>query len=81
MAVAKKVEGADGGLTSRFRNIGKRFNHFREVWNELKKVHWPTREQLLIYTGVVFVSVGIIALLIWVVDSGLTFAMNTLLGS
>ncbi|NLI92011.1 MAG: preprotein translocase subunit SecE [Peptococcaceae bacterium] len=81
MAVAKKAEGAAGGFLDKFKNLGKGFNHFREVWNELKKVHWPTRDQLLIYTGVVFVSVGIIALLIWVVDSSLTFVMNTLLGS
>jgi preprotein translocase subunit SecE len=83
MAVAKKAEstGAVGGFFSKFKDFGKRFHYFRDVWNELKKVHWPTRNQLLVYTGVVFVSVGIIALLIWIVDSGLTFAMNTLLGS
>lgn len=83
MAVAKKAEGAGaaGGFLNRFKGVGKRFNHFREVWFELKKVHWPTRTQLLVYTGVVFVSVGIIALLIWIVDSGLTYAMNFLIGS
>ncbi|MGI6450896.1 MAG: preprotein translocase subunit SecE [Desulfitobacteriia bacterium] len=77
MAVAKKEESR--GFFSRFRNFGKRFNYFRDVWLELKKVHWPTRNQLLVYTGVVLVSVGIIALLIWIVDSGLTFVMNTLI--
>lgn len=83
MAVAKKAEGAGvvGGFLNKFKDFGKRFNYFRDVWNELKKVHWPTRKQLLVYTGVVFISVGIIALLIWIVDSGLTYAMNTILGS
>ncbi|HHV64532.1 MAG TPA: preprotein translocase subunit SecE [Peptococcaceae bacterium] len=78
MAVAKKEESK--GFVNRFRNFGKRFNYFRDVWLELKKVHWPTRNQLLVYTGVVLVSVGIIAFLIWVVDSSLTYVMNTLIG-
>jgi len=83
MAVAKKAEGAGaaGGFLNKFKGFGNRFNYFRDVYNELKKVHWPTRNQLLVYTGVVFVSVGIIALLIWIVDSGLTYAMNSLIGS
>lgn len=82
MAVAKKVESAKatGGFLNKFKNVGKRASFFREVWNELKKVHWPTRNQLLVYTGVVLVSVAIIALLIWIVDSSLTFVMNFLLG-
>ena len=82
MAVAKKAENTgSGGFLNKFKNFGNRFNHFRDVYNELKKVHWPTRKQLLVYTGVVFVSVGIIAFLIWIVDSGLTYAMNALIGS
>jgi preprotein translocase subunit SecE len=82
MAVAKKAEGkGSGGFLNKFKGFGKRFNHFREVWYELKKVHWPTRQQLLVYTGVVLVSVGIVALLIWIVDSSLTFVMNALIGS
>jgi preprotein translocase subunit SecE len=81
MAVAKKAEVAGGGFLNKFKDFGKGFNHFREVWNELKKVHWPTRDQLLIYTGVVFVSVAIVALLIWIVDSGLSFALTSIIGS
>ncbi|GAW92108.1 preprotein translocase subunit SecE [Calderihabitans maritimus] len=42
---------------------------FRGVWNELKKVHWPRRSELVTYTSVVIVSVFIVALVIWVVDS------------
>ena len=81
MAVANKAEDAKKrGFVNRFKNIGKRFGYFREVWNELKKVHWPDRIQLLTYTGVVLVSVGIIAFLIWIVDSSLSYVMNMLLG-
>ncbi|NLP45153.1 MAG: preprotein translocase subunit SecE [Peptococcaceae bacterium] len=81
MAVANRADDRKkGGFLNRFKNIGKRFNYFRDVWNELKKVHWPDKMQLLTYTGVVLVSVGIIAFLIWIVDSSLSYVMNILLG-
>ncbi len=37
--------------------------------NELKKVHWPTKKELITYTNVVLVTVVVIAALIWIVDS------------
>lgn len=46
--------------------------YFRSVYNELKKVHWPTRTQLIGYTGVVLVSVAVMALIIWLFDWGLS---------
>ena len=42
---------------------------FREVRAELKKVAWPTRRELIAYTGVVFVSVVVVAALIWIIDT------------
>lgn len=41
----------------------------RTSLNELKKVHWPTKKELITYTNVVIVTVVVIAALIWVVDS------------
>ena len=41
-------------------------------FGELKKVHWPTRQEVTTYTGVVLVTVAIITVLIWIVDSGIT---------
>lgn len=41
----------------------------REVKIELKKVTWPTRRELVAYTGVVFVSVVIVSSLIWGIDT------------
>lgn len=46
----------------------KRF--FREVRAELKKVTWPDRQELLSYTGVVFVATVAVAMLIWIIDAG-----------
>lgn len=59
--------------------VGSFGKFFRGVWAELKKVHWPNRSELITYTTVVFVSVAIVALLIWVVDSALNLALARIL--
>ena len=41
----------------------------RASLNELKKVHWPTKKELITYTEVVLVTVVLIAAAIWVVDA------------
>ncbi|MFM9412895.1 preprotein translocase subunit SecE [Peptococcus simiae] len=53
--------------------------NFRLSFSELKKVHWPNRQETITYTGVVLVTVAIITTLIWVVDSGITAALGLLL--
>lgn len=68
MGAVKKPTNAQG-------QMAKSTEYFRGVWAELKKVHWPTRQQLFTYTGVVLVSVAIVAILMWIVDSGLTLAL------
>ncbi|MCL6612243.1 MAG: preprotein translocase subunit SecE [Peptococcaceae bacterium] len=44
-------------------------SYFRGVYSELKKVHWPTRREVVIYTSVVVVAVIIVGVLIWIFDS------------
>lgn len=46
------------------------------VLNELKKVHWPNRRETSIYTVVVFVAVLVVAVLIWVFDSLLSWVVQ-----
>ncbi|GAV24240.1 preprotein translocase, SecE subunit [Carboxydothermus islandicus] len=53
--------------------------YFRSVWTEVKKVHWPTRNESIVYTGVVFLTVIIVGLIIWLFDSFLSFFLNLLL--
>ncbi|WP_407313890.1 preprotein translocase subunit SecE [Desulfosporosinus sp. SB140] len=60
------------------RQTEKTAEYFRGVVSELKKVHWPSRRQLLAYTGVVFFAVGIVSILMWVVDGGLSMALTKL---
>lgn len=42
---------------------------FLGTWQELKKVHWPTRREVVIYTGVVLAVVTIVMIIIWIADS------------
>ena len=41
---------------------------FKESYAELRKVIWPTREEVVASTKVVLVSVAIIAVALWLVD-------------
>ena len=52
---------------------------FRGVYTELKKVHWPNRREIAIYTSVVLVSVVTVAVLIWVFDSALSQLLKLIL--
>lgn len=53
---------------------------FKGVWSELKKVHWPTRKQLVNYTGVVLLAVVAVAVVIsvfdWITSSLITLLLN-----
>ena len=53
---------------------------FRGVWSELKKVHWPTKKQLVTYTGVVIVAVLLMAIAISVFDWAISSIVELLLG-
>lgn len=53
--------------------------YVRGSWNELKKVHWPNKSELITYTSVVLVAVVIVSAMIWVVDSALSFVLELLI--
>lgn len=61
-------------------NLARRWestkDYFISVYNELKKVHWPDRAQLTAYTGVVLFAVVLVALIIWLFDTGLSFLLQ-----
>ena len=41
---------------------------FKQTWAELKKVVWPTRNQIVKSTIVVIIVIAIVTLLLWVFD-------------
>ena len=51
----------------------------REVRTELKKVTWPPRKDTLSGTLVVLAAVFIIAIFLWIVDTGLAGLVKQLL--
>ena len=65
-----------------FTEAGRTFVAFaRESWEEAKRVVWPTRKETLQTTGVVFIFVFTMALFLWVVDTGLLWITQKLLGT
>lgn len=52
---------------------------FREVKAELKKVTWPGKSELISFTGIVFVTVAVVAVLIWVVDAAFTQVLKAII--
>jgi preprotein translocase subunit SecE len=61
---AKSKVGERPNIFARIRNF------IREVISELGKVIWPTRKELLTYTGVVIVFVAIIVTIVGLLDYG-----------
>ena len=51
-----------------------------DVRTEFRKVTWPTREQTIKQTGVVFVVVAIVSVFLGVVDVGLSELFKFLIG-
>lgn len=41
---------------------------FRESWAEMKKVSWPTRRELGVYSVVTLFTVVVVAAVVWVID-------------
>ena len=51
---------------------------FKDYKSEMKKVVWPTREQLVKNTGVVLVAIIFMAVIIGILDLGFGFGINML---
>lgn len=54
-------------------------NYFKGVIRELKKVHWPDKKQVAIYTGVVIGTVLACAIVISLLDTVLSFLFGLIL--
>jgi len=65
-----------------FTQSGRTFLAFsRESWEEAKRVVWPSRKETLQTTGVVFLFVFVMAFFLWLVDTGLLWVTQKLLGT
>jgi preprotein translocase subunit SecE len=61
--------------------INKITQFIREVRLELGKVSWSTREELIGSTAVVFILTLIIAVFVFIIDSGLAQFLSTVFKS
>jgi preprotein translocase subunit SecE len=59
--------------------LDKATTFLTNVKGELKKVTWPTRKETYGSTVVVIVLVLIVAIFLWLVDTGLSSAVRALL--
>lgn len=60
-------------------NMARVKKFLREVRAELKKVSWPSKQELTSSTGIVFVSVIIVAMMIWIIDSMFTEVLRAII--
>jgi preprotein translocase subunit SecE len=60
--------------------LKKALQFVKESREELRKVSWPDREEVTSFTGVVIVAICVIAVFLWLIDTGLMkivrFVMN-----
>ena len=54
---------------------------FSEVRTELKKVHWPTRNEVVSHITTVILIVVVMAVIIYGIDSVFGFIMSKILGN
>ena len=53
--------------------------YLKGVKIEMKKVVWPTRKEIISYTGVVIGTCAIFALGFWLIDTGIIAALKAVL--
>lgn len=53
---------------------------FKEIRMEMKKVIWPTKQQLINNTLIVFAACLFIGVVIWVADAGLGLIFKAVFG-
>ena len=61
------------------RPIERSREFLEECWAELKKVHWPTRDETRAATIAVIIGVAVMALFLGVVDFALQFLLARVL--
>ena len=53
-------------------NVRRLTEFFQEAWQELRKVHWPSRKETYAATVVVIIVVILVSVYLALVDLGLT---------
>ncbi len=79
-ATESKKKARKGGKRGKKGPFGRLALFYRQIVAELRKVVWPTRNQLTTYTTVVIVFVVIMIGLVTVIDYGFSEAIKYVFG-
>ena len=79
MAKDKQVEKSSKKEADKEKKSGAK-KYFKDLRAELKKVVWPTRQQVVNNTGVVLVVMAFVGLFLFAVDTGLSYGIRALIG-
>lgn len=72
----KKADAKKSAEKTAKKPAPKSTGFFKSVSVELKKVHWPDKEHVVKYTGIVFGVVIVLGVLIWLFDTGFSAALG-----
>ncbi|MDO9536659.1 MAG: preprotein translocase subunit SecE [Bacillota bacterium] len=59
---------------------GKRLQRFfHDVKIELKKVNWPSRRELMVFSSIVIIVIVVFGVFFWILDAGFTAVLKILI--
>lgn len=79
--VVKKDPGKAAAKKDKVNRLEQAKRYLRGVLSELKKVHWLSAREVVIYTAVVLVAVLFVGSLIWLFDSLLSAVLRMIMPS
>ena len=75
--VKEKKEAKENKFVSFFKNLPKNIARpFKNMWHELRKVTWPTKQDLIQYSLIVLVFLVFMGIVIGLLDLGSTALVN-----
>ena len=75
--VKEKKEATGNKFVNFFRNLPKNIARpFKNMWHELRKVTWPTKQDLIQYSLIVLVFLVFMGIVIGLLDLGSTALVN-----
>ena len=81
MPAKNKKESVPVRLLKWFKRLPARIARpFKNMWNELKLVTWPSRKELTNNSLIVLIFLVLMSIIIGVLDIGATALINTLIG-
>lgn len=77
----KKSESAASEKSQKKKQPNKVKKYFRDLRSEVKKVVWPSRQEVLKNTSIVLLTMVVVAIFVWGVDNIFRFLLSLLLGA